>query len=112
MGLKGRRWSLAKGHLENLGATGFFGLIGGACGYNRRHSEPGAVPGVSKWEIPDYPIVWSWEAFSELDYDKTGCENAERIAASVLSLPVFAQSSDDELQYVAWAIKKGITELK
>ena len=47
-----------------------------------------------------------------MDYDKTGCENAERIAASVLSLPVFAQSSDDDLQYVAWAIKKGITELK
>ena len=24
----------------------------GACGYNRRHSEPGAVSGTSKWEIP------------------------------------------------------------
>ncbi len=27
---------------------------GGAFGYNRRHSEPGAVSGTSKWEIP----VW------------------------------------------------------
>ena len=25
---------------------------GGACGYNRRGSEPGAVSGTSKWEIP------------------------------------------------------------
>ena len=25
---------------------------GGACGYNRRHSETGAVSGTSKWEIP------------------------------------------------------------
>ena len=25
---------------------------GGACGYNRRYSEPGAVSGTSKWEIP------------------------------------------------------------
>ncbi len=23
-----------------------------ACGYNRRHSVPGSVPGTSKWEIP------------------------------------------------------------
>ena len=36
---------------------------GGACGYNRRHSEPGAVPGRSIWEIP---------AFT------TFCRNAER----------------------------------
>ena len=59
-----------------------------------------------------YPIVWSWEAFADLDFDKSGCENAERIAASVLSLPVFAQSTDDDLQYIAWAIKQSISELK
>ena len=26
----------------------------GACCYNRRNSDPGAVSGISKWEIPDY----------------------------------------------------------
>ncbi len=26
---------------------------GGAHCYNRQHSEPGVVPGNSKWEIPD-----------------------------------------------------------
>ena len=41
---------------------------GGACGYNRRHSEPGVVPGHTKWEIPanndmfvqDVPVIAMW----------------------------------------------------
>ena len=32
---------------------------GGACCYNRQHSEPGVVPGNSKWEIPDKGINMS-----------------------------------------------------
>ena len=32
---------------------------GGAFGYNRRHSDPGAVSGTSKWEIPvEDKAVW------------------------------------------------------
>ena len=30
---------------------------GAASGYNRRHSEPGAVSGTSKWEVPGLIIL-------------------------------------------------------
>jgi dTDP-4-amino-4,6-dideoxygalactose transaminase len=59
-----------------------------------------------------YPAVWSWEAFAKLDYDKTGCPIAERACTQVLSLPVFAQSDDADLQYVAWALKQSLQELR
>jgi dTDP-4-amino-4,6-dideoxygalactose transaminase len=59
-----------------------------------------------------YPIVWSWEAFEKLDYDKSLCPIAERACGQVLSLPVFAQSTADDVQYVAWAVKQSIHELR
>jgi dTDP-4-amino-4,6-dideoxygalactose transaminase len=59
-----------------------------------------------------YPAVWSWEAFEKLDYDKRHCPIAERACAQVLSLPVFAQSAEADLQYVAWALKQSLHELK
>jgi dTDP-4-amino-4,6-dideoxygalactose transaminase len=58
-----------------------------------------------------YPIVWSWEAFATIDHDRTGCPNAERASREVLSLPIFAQSTEDELTYVARAIRQSIAEL-
>jgi dTDP-4-amino-4,6-dideoxygalactose transaminase len=59
-----------------------------------------------------YPAVWSWEAFKKLDYDKSDCPIAERACAQVLSLPVFAQSDEADLQYVAWALKQSLQELR
>ena len=58
-----------------------------------------------------YPIVWTWEAFDELEYDKTDCQHAIDASEHALSLPVFAQSSDDDLQYIADAIKQTLKEL-
>ena len=58
-----------------------------------------------------YPVVWSWEAFANLDYDSSDCPVAEKACSQVLSLPVFAQSSDEDLAYVAGAITKSIAEL-
>ncbi len=59
-----------------------------------------------------YPVVWSWEAFDGLDHDGSDCPVAEKAATQVLSLPVFAQSTDEDLEYVAWSIKESIAELK
>jgi UDP-4-amino-4-deoxy-L-arabinose-oxoglutarate aminotransferase len=59
-----------------------------------------------------YPCVWTWEAFEELDYDKSDCPIAERAGGQVLSLPVFAQTTEDDLLYIAWALKQSIHELK
>jgi len=58
-----------------------------------------------------YPIVWTWEAFDDLDYDKINCDLAVDASEHAISLPVFAQSTGDDLQYVAWALKQTISEL-
>jgi len=59
-----------------------------------------------------YPIVWTWEAFDGLDYDKSDCDIAVEASSQVISLPVFAQSTDEDLKYVAWAIRQAIAESK
>jgi dTDP-4-amino-4,6-dideoxygalactose transaminase len=59
-----------------------------------------------------YPCVWSWEVFQKLDYEKSDCPVAERAGAQVFSLPVFAQTTEEDLQYVAWALKQSIHELR
>jgi len=59
-----------------------------------------------------YPIAWSWEAFATINHDRTACSNAERASREVLSLPIFAQSTEEELTYVAWAIKQSVAELR
>lgn len=58
-----------------------------------------------------YPAVWTWEAFGSIEHDRSDCPVAERAAGEVLSLPVFAQSRDEDLQYVAWAMKQTLSEL-
>lgn len=58
-----------------------------------------------------YPAVWTWEAFASVEHDRGDCAIAERAANEVLSLPVFAQSRDEDLHYVAWAIKQTLNEV-
>ena len=59
-----------------------------------------------------YPAVWTWEAFAEIDHDREGCPFAERACAEALTLPIFAQSKDEDLRYVAWALKQSVAELR
>jgi len=59
-----------------------------------------------------YPIVWSWEAFRELSYDSTECSIAEKICQQVFSLPIFPDTSFDDLEYIAWAIKESISTFR
>jgi dTDP-4-amino-4,6-dideoxygalactose transaminase len=59
-----------------------------------------------------YPAVWTWEAFESIEHDRSACPLAERASQQVLSLPVFAPSSDEDLQYVAWALKQTIHDLR
>lgn len=55
-----------------------------------------------------YPAVWSWEVARKIEYDNSNCPKTERICKSVVSLPVFPQSSDEDLKYVAWAIEQAL----
>ena len=53
-----------------------------------------------------------WEAFDDLEYDKIDCDRALQASDHAISLPVFAQSTDDDLAYIAHAVKQTISELK
>jgi dTDP-4-amino-4,6-dideoxygalactose transaminase len=58
-----------------------------------------------------YPPVWSWEAFQELGYDGEGCPVAAKVCSQVFSTPVFPKTTDEDLEYVAWAIRQSLAEL-
>jgi len=58
-----------------------------------------------------YPAVWTWEAFATIDHDKSDCPMATKACDEVLSLPVFAQTSDADLEYIAWALRESVRDL-
>ena len=58
-----------------------------------------------------YPPVWESEAFQALGYDGAGCPNAAKACAQVVSTPVFPGTSEEDLQYIAWAIKQSVADL-
>lgn len=59
-----------------------------------------------------YPAVWTWEAARKFDYDSSNCPATEKIGESVLTLPVFPNSTEEDMKYTAWAIKELITQVK
>jgi dTDP-4-amino-4,6-dideoxygalactose transaminase len=59
-----------------------------------------------------YPAVWSWEAFAQIDHDRGDCPIAERACEEVLTLPIFPRTTEEDLRYIAWALKQSLTELK
>jgi len=58
-----------------------------------------------------YPPAWSWDAFRKLGYTDEGCPIAAKVCAQVASLPVFPRTTDDDLRYIAWAVRQSIGEL-
>jgi len=58
-----------------------------------------------------YPAVWDWEAMKEAEYDASDCAIAAQACKEVLSLPVFPQTSDDDLQYISDSIRRSFTEI-
>jgi perosamine synthetase len=61
--------------------------------------------------VRHYPPVWSWDAFQRLGYTGAGCPLAAKACEQVLSLPVFPHTSEDDLQYIVWAVQQTIGEL-
>ena len=59
-----------------------------------------------------YPILWSWDAFKKIDHDSSGCRIADQAANQVISLPIFPKTNFDDIEYIAYAIKETITDLK
>ena len=59
-----------------------------------------------------YPAVWTWEAFQKLGYSGEGCPIAAQVCEQVISLPVFPHTTQEDLQYIAWAVKQTLADLR
>jgi len=58
--------------------------------------------------VKNYSAVWDWEAFEDIDHDRSDCSIAEKACHQVFCLPIFPDSSQEDLDYVAWALKQAI----
>ncbi|MDP2983571.1 MAG: DegT/DnrJ/EryC1/StrS family aminotransferase [Candidatus Latescibacter sp.] len=68
----------------------------------------------SEWGIGTvlhYPPVWSWEVMEKAGYTSAGCPEAEKACSQIFSLPVFATTTEEEIVYIAQALKESIAEL-
>lgn len=69
----------------------------------------------SEWGVAcanHYPAVWSWEAFESVDYDKSDTPETHRAVQQVMSLPLFPSTSEDDVDYIAHAVKETIASLR
>ncbi|MFH1738141.1 MAG: DegT/DnrJ/EryC1/StrS family aminotransferase [bacterium] len=62
--------------------------------------------------VKHYPAVWTWEAFRELGYNAKGCSHAEKACTQLVSLPIFSSTTEEDCEYIAWSVKKAISDLK
>ncbi len=58
-----------------------------------------------------YPAVWEWDALKDLGYTSAGCPIAEKACQQVFTTPIFATTTSDDVEYIAWAIKATIRDL-
>lgn len=59
-----------------------------------------------------YRAVWSWEVFQQVDHDRRDCPVAESVCGEILSLPVAVQSTEEDLEYIAWGLKQALAVLR
>ena len=61
-----------------------------------------------------YPAVWTWDALADLGYseESANCPIAAKACQQVLTLPIFPRTSDDDLEYIAFALKQSLAEMK
>lgn len=68
-----------------------------------------------KWQVAcgcHYPAVWSWEAFAKVDYDKRDTPVTHKAVEQVMSLPLFPSTTEEEVAYIAHAIRETLAALK
>ena len=68
----------------------------------------------SEWGVAcanHYPAVWSWEAFENMDYDNSNTPETHKAVQQVMSLPLFPSTSEDDVEYIAQAIKETVAAL-
>lgn len=58
-----------------------------------------------------YKPVYSWKIFREAGYTGEDTPVAARVCRQLFQLPVFAHMTDDDYEYIAWAVKECIKRL-
>lgn len=58
-----------------------------------------------------YPAVWSWEAFEDVNYDNSDTPVTRKAVEQVFSLPLFPSTTEDDVEYIAHALKATIAAL-
>jgi dTDP-4-amino-4,6-dideoxygalactose transaminase len=58
-----------------------------------------------------YSLIWDWEVFQQLEYDNSDCPEGIKACAEVFSLPLFPYSTEEDLEYVAWALRAALSDL-
>lgn len=59
-----------------------------------------------------YPPIWEWKIFRERGYDGKQTPVASRICRELFNPPVFPKTSEEVIDYIAWAVKEAIAKLK
>ncbi len=59
-----------------------------------------------------YPAVWTWEAFNNIEYDSSDCDEAAKACRQVISLPIFPNTPVQDLEYIKEALQHAILNLK
>jgi perosamine synthetase len=59
-----------------------------------------------------YPAVWDWEVAGTFAFDSSDCPETERACRSVVSLPVFPNSTPEDLDHIARSVGQVVGELR
>jgi dTDP-4-amino-4,6-dideoxygalactose transaminase len=59
-----------------------------------------------------YPAVWSWEVAEKFEYDNSNCQITEEMCKSIITLPIFPNTTNEDMEYIAWATKELIAKNK
>jgi len=104
----GRPAGLADGHACHLFVIRLdLEKLGGTRDDFRRRLRDGYGVGTAV----HYPAVWDWEVARAFAFDNGDCPETERACRSVISLPVFPNSTADDLGYIAWAVGRVVADL-
>ncbi|HXM94892.1 MAG TPA: DegT/DnrJ/EryC1/StrS family aminotransferase [Candidatus Dormibacteraeota bacterium] len=59
-----------------------------------------------------YPALWTWDLLTDLGYNEqeAACPTASKVCAQVFSLPVFPSTTDEDTEYIAWALKQSLVQ--
>jgi dTDP-4-amino-4,6-dideoxygalactose transaminase len=58
-----------------------------------------------------YHPIWRWSFYREMGYGPEETPTAARILPRIFNVPVFPHMSQEDVDYVAWALKQSLTEV-